>query len=52
MAVPEDSYSVIIEGELKFQPEVENAETTKFSWKVNGVKKSDQKGYTFLHNRW
>ncbi|MDR1203276.1 MAG: cell surface protein [Tannerellaceae bacterium] len=47
MAVPEGGYSVIVEGDLKFEPEVENSENAKFSWEVNGDEKSNQKDYTF-----
>jgi PKD repeat protein len=51
MPVPEDGYSVIIEGELAFEPEVENADNATFSWKVNGEEKSALKDYTFSSAR-
>ena len=47
MAVPEGGFSIIVEGELPFAPEVENAEDAVFSWKVDGVQRSNQKDYTF-----
>lgn len=47
MAVPDKGFSVIVDGELAFEPEVNNAENAEYEWTVNNEPKSKQKDYVF-----
>ncbi len=51
MGVPEQGYSVIIEGKLSFIPEVTNSENTQFVWEVNDMKMATTKDYTFSSDK-
>lgn len=47
LGVPEEGYTVIVEGELTFTPEVTNGENARFVWSVDGNAVAETKDYTF-----
>lgn len=47
LGIPEEGYSVIVEGELTFTPEVTNAENARFVWSIDGNRVAETKDYTF-----
>ena len=51
LGTPEEGYTVIIEGELNFLPEVENGDDAQYQWTVNGNPVAKTLGYTFMQKK-
>ncbi len=47
LGVPEEGYTVMVDGELEFAPEVTNGENARFVWSVDGNAVAETKDYTF-----
>lgn len=51
LVVPPQGFSVLAGEELRLIPEVQNADNSRFEWRVNGTAASSEREYTFREER-